>query len=261
MNTDRPNALLVDLTRCIGCRECVAACLVAHGMDTDPDQVTRLSADALTNLEERDGLYVRQMCRHCLSPSCASVCPVEAFRKTPRGPVVYDPSRCMGCRYCLQSCPYGVPTYEWNSPTPRVVKCDFCADRQAQGLPSACAEACPAEATIFGPRDEMLAEAHRRIDEDPDAYFPHVYGESEGGGTSMLFLSPVAFESLGFPDLIDKPLPELTAAALERIPGIVAIGGALLTGIWWITQRREEVARAEGRVRPSHPEEADHGRS
>jgi len=263
MTTSSPKALLVDLTRCIGCNECVAGCLVAHGMDTDPETVTKLSATALTALREQDGIYIRQMCRHCLNPSCASVCPVEAFQKLPEGPVVYDPSRCMGCRYCMQACPFQIPKYEWSSTSPRVVKCDFCAERQAQGLQTACAEACPEEATIFGPRDELLAEAHRRIDDDPDAYFAHVYGESEAGGTSVLFLSPVSFESLGigFPDLIHEPLPELTAAALERIPGIVTIGGALLTGIWWITNRREEVARAEGRLPARRPVEVSDERA
>jgi formate dehydrogenase iron-sulfur subunit len=91
----------------------------------------------------------------------------------------------------------------------------------------------------------MIAEAHRRIAESPDAYHPHVYGERELGGTSMLFLSPVPFEQLDFPAFGDQPLPELTARALEKIPGILSIGGAMLAGIWWITHRREEVARAE----------------
>jgi len=245
----RPKALLIDLTRCVGCRECVSACLIEHHLPTDPDSVDRLSAGALTALAEKDGIYVRQMCRHCLEPSCVSVCPVEAFQKTPAGPVVYDASRCMGCRYCMQACPFGVPTYEWDKAVPAVVKCDFCAERQARGEPTACAEACPFEATTFGDREEMIAEAHRRIAESPDAYHPHVYGERELGGTSMLFLSPVPFEQLDFPAFGDQPLPELTARALEKIPGILSIGGAMLAGIWWITHRREEVARAEAAER------------
>jgi len=257
----RKQALLIDLTRCIGCRECVSACLVAHGLKTDPDSVTGLSAQALTALDERDGIYVRQLCRHCETPSCVSVCPVEAFTKTPAGPVVYDASRCMGCRYCMQACPFSVPKYEWDNPVPAVVKCDFCAARQAEGQQPACAEACPEGATIFGPRDELLAEAHRRIADSPDKYHPRVYGEHEIGGASVLFLSPVAFETLGFPELGDAPLPELTAAALHKIPGILSIGGALLAGIWWITNRREEVARAEHAQHFAVSEEDDHDRA
>jgi formate dehydrogenase iron-sulfur subunit len=255
----RPNALLIDLTRCVGCGACVEACLTEHGLDTDPATVTGLSANALTALVEKDGIYVRQMCRHCLTPSCASVCPVEAFTKTPEGPVVYDASRCMGCRYCMQACPFGVPKYEWNEPVPAVVKCDFCAPRQAAGKPTACTEACPAEATVFGPRDEMIAEAHRRLADDPEAYYPHVYGETEAGGTSMLFLSPVPFEQLGFPMFGAEPLPELTSAALAKIPGILTMGGVLLAGIWWITNRRDEVARAEHVAKAEPREESKHG--
>lgn len=256
----RPQALLIDLTRCIGCNECTAACLAAHHLDTDPETVRALSSRSLTALEERDGIYVRQMCRHCLEPSCVSVCPVEAFRKLPAGPVVYDARRCLGCRYCMQACPFNVPKYEWDKAVPAVVKCDFCATRQAAGQPTACAEACPAEATVFGPRDELIAEAHRRIAESPDTYHPHVYGEHEIGGTSMLFLSPVPFEQLGFPALDGAPLPALTAAALEKIPGILSIGGAMLAGIWWITNRREEVARAEHAARAA-AEESNHDRA
>lgn len=250
----RSRALLVDITRCIGCRECVAACLVEHHLKGDAETVTRLSANALTALEDHGNeRYVRKLCRHCLEPSCASVCPVKAFRKTAEGPVVYDASRCLGCRYCMQACPFNVPKYQWHAAVPAVVKCDMCAERLAAGKPTACAEVCPAEATIFGYRDELLAEAERRIAEHPDTYYPHVYGAEEVGGTSVLFLSPVPFEQLGFrTDLGTEALPDLTAAALGRIPAIVSVAGALLLGISWITRRREEVARAEG-MAPTAP--------
>lgn len=242
----RPNALLIDITRCIGCGECVSGCLTAHGMKTDPAKVTGLSSEALTALAERDGLFVRQLCRHCVDPSCVSVCPVEAFKKTELGPVVYEPSRCMGCRYCMQACPFNVPKYEWFSANPRVIKCDMCASRQAEGKPTACTEACPAEATVFGTRDELLAEAHRRIADNPGTYHPKVYGETEVGGTSVLFLSPVPFEQLGFrTDMPANALPELTEAALSKIPGIVTVGGAFLFGLYWLTHRKDEVARFE----------------
>jgi len=240
-----PNALLVDITRCIGCQSCVMGCKELHGFPGDGSE-TQLSATAYTVLEEHGDLFVRHLCMHCVTPSCASVCPVGALQKTSMGPVVYDASRCMGCRYCMMACPFKVPRYEWHAAIPSVRKCDLCIERQKQGEMPVCAEVCPAQATVFGTREELLAEAHRRIAESPDTYYPHVFGEKEVGGTSVLFLAPVSFASLGFPtSLGERPLPELTWQSLQRIPGIVLLGGAALMAVYWITHRREEVARAE----------------
>jgi formate dehydrogenase iron-sulfur subunit len=183
-----------------------------------------------------------------VEPTCASVCPVSALRKTAQGPVVYDASICLGCRYCMQACPYNVPRYEWSSLNPRVSKCNFCAERLAKGLPNACAEACPVEATVAGERAELLKLARARIAAEPNKYVDHIYGEREAGGSSVLILSPVHFEQLGLPaNLTEDPLPMLTFRVLSKIPHFVAFGGAALAGLWWITNRRQEVAAAEAR--------------
>jgi formate dehydrogenase iron-sulfur subunit len=159
---------------------------------------------------------------------------------------VYDGSKCLGCRYCMIACPWSVPRYEWSKPVPVVRKCDGCFERQKQGLPTACTEACPAEATVGGTREEMLAEARRRIAENPGSYHPEIYGEHEVGGTNVLVLSPVPFEQLGMKiGLGSEPLPNLTWAALSKIPKVVGIGCVGLSAIYWITHRREEVAAAE----------------
>jgi formate dehydrogenase iron-sulfur subunit len=242
-----PVGLLFDMSRCAGCHKCVAACMDIHGFKGDPETVTDLSATAYTSMVEKDEGSIRNLCRHCVSPSCASVCPVGALQKTELGPVIYDVDRCIGCRYCMVACPFNIPRYEWDSPVPAVRKCDMCIDRLQAGEKPACVEACEYEATVFGPRSKLLALARERIEEDPDEYYDHIYGETEIGGTSVLFLTPKPEESLGYKAILGtEPLPGLTLKQLDRVPSIVVGGGAALMAIWWITNRRDEVAAVEG---------------
>lgn len=239
-------AMLIDITMCIGCNSCQDACKTANKLPSGEEK--SLSSTAYTALEEHDGVYVRRMCQHCVEPTCASVCPVGAFTKTPEGPVLYDEDKCIGCRYCMQACPFQVPRYEWSSTYPRVQKCVFCHSRLSQGLQPACAEACPTGATKFGDRDALLREAAERMKADPSKYVDRIYGQQEVGGTSILYITSVPFEKLGFKtELQTAALPSLTWNALSKVPGIVTVGGSLLYGIWWITNRRTEVQQHEQR--------------
>ncbi len=241
-----PKAMLIDITKCVGCRQCEATCKEIHGLPAGED--TNLSANALTVIQEREGRYVRRLCMHCQEPACASACLVGALKKSDFGPVTYDSKKCIGCRYCMMACPYQVPKYEWSKRVPFVKKCDMCAERVAAGKPTACAEVCPVGATIFGNRDDILREARMRIETDP-AYVRRIYGIEEAGGASVFFLSDVPFEKLGFMEPPKQPLPTYTAAALNDIPTVVIIGGAMLGSLYWITKRREAVAAAEAAER------------
>ena len=241
-------ALLIDITLCIGCNACQAGCKEANHLP--PDEEKNLSPTAFTALSEHNGKFVRHLCQHCEEPTCVSVCPVGAFTKTADGPVLYDAYKCIGCRYCMQACPFRVPRYEWKSTKPRIQKCIFCHERLAKGQPTACSEACPTGATIFGNREELLLEAAKRISDNPDKYVTKIYGQKEVGGTSVLYLSPVPFEQLGFDvKLGETPMPLLTMSAMSKIPNVVTVGGVLLGGIWWITNRRTDVHNHEVSVR------------
>jgi formate dehydrogenase iron-sulfur subunit len=237
-------AILVDITKCIGCRSCEQACKEIHAFPKDSE--AKLSPTALTVIEERSDRFVRRMCMHCQDPACASACLVGALKKTAAGPVTYDGSKCIGCRYCLVACPFSVPRYEWTKLVPYVTKCDMCAWRQAKGQPPACVEACPVQASIVGNRDEVLEEAQRRILSD-SKYVKHIYGSDEVGGTSVFFISDVPFEKLGFAVVPKQPMPVLTANALGDGPTVILVGGALLSGLYWITERRAQVSLAEAR--------------
>ena len=245
-------AMLLDTTLCIGCNACQGACKEANQLP--PGDENRLTWTAFTALSEHQGRYVRHLCQHCEEPTCVSVCPVGALGKSAAGPVTYDGNKCIGCRYCLQACPFHVPKYEWSSTRPSIRKCHFCATRLAAGRPTACSEACPTGATLFGDREELLAEAGRRFAAAPDKYVPRIYGREEVGGTSMLYLSPVPFEQLGFDTRLGRtPMPLLTMSVLSKAPNVLTVGSVLLSGIWWITNRRGEVQAHEPGGRPRRP--------
>ena len=180
---------------------------------------------------------------HCKEPACASACPVSALYKTELGPVAYNPSICLGCRYCMVACPFGVPKYEWDKAIPRVRKCVMCIDRIKVGKPTACSEACPAGATIFGEREDLLREARSRITSNTGGDIDYIYGEKEAGGTSILFLSPKPFEVLGFkPEISKEPYPMLTWVVMSKIPPFALVWGGVLAGLWWFTERKNKVA-------------------
>ena len=212
-----------------------------------------------------ESAFVMQRCLHCLEPACVSACPTTALFRQSDGPVSYNEADCIGCRYCMLACPWDVPTAEWNSLAPKISKCTHCADRIPQpaavafnGQPlsldaakqfadtiaiPACVKACPADALRYGTRDEMLALAHKRIADRPDRYVDHIYGEKELGGTSVLYLSAVPFEKLGFPTYGEKPFPVYTAAALGAVPpAVMAVGGLLGAAYAFFRKRAQKVA-------------------
>jgi formate dehydrogenase beta subunit len=204
-------AMLYDATVCIGCKACVAACTTANGLIPD----TRLSGglwqmptdlNAQTKniiMLARDGdttSFVKKQCMHCLDPACVSGCPFKALTKGKYGIVEWEPSRCIGCRYCEISCPFDVPRFEWTEFNPKIVKCELCNFRLAEGQQPACTDVCPTHAVIFGTRADLLAEAKRRIAASPGKYYENrVYGEGDLGGTQVLYLSHLPFEKLGLP--------------------------------------------------------------
>jgi Fe-S-cluster-containing dehydrogenase component len=244
--------LLYDGTLCIGCRACMSACKEANHMPPERNplvggdgqvnalwdapldvsgrtlNVIRAYRSGAADVKDRedDGFCFSKMsCYHCVDPSCVSACPVSAMTKDPvNGIVAHSPEACIGCRYCVAACPFGVPRFTYDQAIPHISKCQLCRHRVAEGKYAACAEVCPTGATLFGPVSELKAEIARRrslkpgtvtrfprgriggrdFHERPVAqYVDHVYGEHEIGGTQVLHLSAVPFEKLGKPVLPD----------------------------------------------------------
>jgi len=256
--------VLTDLTRCVGCRTCEAACNEVNKLpppkipfdDQSVFEKTRRTNERAYTVVNRypnpkpggPPIYVKHQCRHCDEPACASACLVAAFTKTPEGAVSYNEGVCVGCRYCMTACPFYVPAYEYNDPfSPEIKKCTMCYDtRISKGGIPACVEACPMEAMTFGKRSDLIRVARKRILEHPDKYTDHIYGEHEVGGTSWLYISGVPFEKLGFAtDLGTKPYPELTRGFLSMVPAVLVIWPALLGGFYLFTQHREQMGEEE----------------
>lgn len=239
---------LFDITKCALCGACWIADKERNNLPITAGDFKDdiLSDKSFLVVKEVKNRGVRFSCMHCLIPTCASTCPVAALEKTEVGAVIYHKEKCIGCRYCVNACPFKIPKYEWDKPLPYVKKCDFCYERIINGQKPACAEVCPTAALLFGNRDDLLLEAKKRIQAKSSKYVDHIYGEKEIGGTSLLIISDIPLEDLGYPSgLSDSPIPSLTWEALENVPNVVFLGGAFLYGLWWLTRRREEVLMFE----------------
>jgi formate dehydrogenase iron-sulfur subunit len=236
--------MLYDATLCVGCRSCELACKERNGLPPDSEPPQDLSADTWTLIKQYHAgdevSFRKYQCMHCLYPACVSVCTVGALKKTEDGPVVYDADKCIGCRYCQYGCPFGVPRFEWDKALGLIGKCDFCASRIADGLIPACAAACPVGALSFGTRAQMIEEAYNRLREHPDRYVSHVYGEIEGGGTSILILASVPPEKLGLPDLGPEPLTQGSTTVMNATPTVITLLVPILGGVYWLSRKPDE---------------------
>ncbi len=280
-------AILFDGVRCIGCRACEKACdehnakfkrkwsekeygdfrKPPEGLSGDkwlhmsteelplPEGVKREKFDMEKagdgEYEDSDQFrFTRHSCMHCVHPGCVSACIVGALQKTPEGPVIYDQSMCIGCRYCMLACPFEIPKWEWHKALPYIRKCTMCVDKKddkGDWTPS-CVEACPADALAFGERDDLAYEAEKRTHEDTDAYYPHVFGRDELGGTSLLYVwdNRLAVGDLGLPiGLGTRPIPDFAASPMSTVPYWVGGLGAMFGGLYWIINRRNTVPAEE----------------
>lgn len=251
--------VLVDIPKCIGCESCSVACKLWNELDWDAQEKAKTAIDRAK--EPNKGLwpnewtsinrydletggspawrFVKTQCFHCEEPSCASACFSKAFQKLPQGPVIYDQSLCVGCRYCMMACPFDVLKYEWKKAIPGVRKCQMCATRVANNEAPACASVCPTGAIIFGEREELLAEAKKRIQEK--GYVDRVFGEKEVGGTSWLYISDTPFEQMRFrTDVTTKALPSYTESYMEMTPIIGVSWAAILAGLYVYNNKNKE---------------------
>ncbi len=249
------SGVLYDSYRCIGCQSCEYACAEEHGLpeptgtpDVEVVRKTDETCRTVVNLYNTSAgeVYVKDQCMHCNEPACVAACLTQALYKTKEGPVIWRSNKCMGCRYCMLSCPFDIPKFEYFSANPKILKCDMCFDRQREGAIPACVENCPAEALMFGKRRDLIAEARRRIHENPEIYKDHIFGEHEAGGTDWLYLAPAEFDEMGFRTHLQKAsYPALTKGFLYTVPYVFVLVPTLLLGIHEATKKNAKAEEDE----------------
>jgi Fe-S-cluster-containing dehydrogenase component len=269
--------VLVDMTRCVGCRSCEAACNKEQELPA-PDQPfddysvfdqtfhhgtqkRRPTEDAYTvvNRYEPEGsdkpTYRKIQCMHCNEPSCLTSCFVKAYTKTNEGAVIYDEHVCVGCRTCMVACPHHIPAYSYSRVIdPVVKKCIFCYEtRVSKGQPPACVDICPAQVMTFGKRKDLLRMAQARIKRSPDKYQPEIFGEHTVGGSAWMYISGEPFEKLGFDtELPNEPVINNVKGFLGMVPMVLAIWPALFTGMHLLATKNKDHDHED-----SHAEEGE----
>ncbi len=241
------SAILLDLGRCIGCQACVASCKVGNELGED-QQYIQLVEKTHGEFPNLTGGFNNHRCYHCADAACVSVCPTGALYKED-GLTRLDRDVCSGCSYCTEACPYDVPVM-WEG---KSSKCDGCAATTEAGGSPWCVTTCPSNALMYGTRDEIRAEAHKRAEAMRDRYpNAQVYGETQAGGLGMLVVTPDDPELLDIP--IDPKKPFM-ADAWQKIvqPGAfgLTVGAAVVAGAAGIIARRRHeeelvILEAEG---------------
>jgi len=243
--------VLYDAARCKGCRGCEYDCAEANGLPEPPPnkeiKSLRKTDDkhrtVVNEFKTSKGIvYAKTQCMHCNEPACAAACLTQAMTKAKDGPVIWRSDKCMGCRYCMVSCPFDIPKFEFHSANPKIEKCTMCYEtRLKKGELPACVENCPNEALMFGTRRELIQEARRRMFDKPDLYYDQIYGEREAGGTSWLYISPVPFNEIGLNTKVQmESYPALTKGFLYTVPSVFVLVPALLLGIQQSTKKENQ---------------------
>jgi len=251
-------AVLVDLRRCIGCRACQVACKRWNDREATTTELNSdnklewtnppgLSPQTYTYVKfiktgSQDSLnwtFAKIQCNHCIDPHCVTACPTTALVKTEEGPVIYRKELCIGCGYCINACPFGVPQFDEDNKI--IEKCTFCAERLKENLEPACVQACPTDTLML----MSLEEAQRKATEaENNGYY--TYGLHEVGGTSWIYISDVPFSELEFPTHTSSSPSAHQTGILTKFAGIGILGGALFATMKIYSQRKQEVSESVG---------------
>ncbi|HUV07861.1 MAG TPA: 4Fe-4S dicluster domain-containing protein [Spirochaetia bacterium] len=156
--------IIVRIERCMGCHSCELACALAHSSTKELISLMENGEKPgyRINVEAYGINSIPVNCQHCEEAGCLMVCPTGAIHRAgDRGPVLYDAERCIGCRMCIQACPFGVVTVSPEGK--RVLKCDLCVERLAKHQEPACVVACPTQALVFADQEDGNRIKRRKV--------------------------------------------------------------------------------------------------
>lgn len=143
-------AIIINIERCLACKSCEIACAVAHSQSGVLEEAVREQPkpQRRVTVEAAGEFAVPLQCRHCEDAPCIAVCPTKAiYRQNPESPVLINPDLCIGCKFCIMVCPFGVIDVTRDGKA--VTKCDLCIKRTTAGSQPACVESCPTRALQF----------------------------------------------------------------------------------------------------------------
>jgi formate dehydrogenase iron-sulfur subunit len=195
---------LIDVSKCIGCKACQAACMewndtrdkigTNYGVIDNPADLTAASWTVMRYSEVKtdrglEWLIRKDGCMHCSDPGCLKACPAPgAIVQYSNGIVDFHEENCIGCGYCIAGCPFNIPRL--SAKDSKVYKCTLCSDRVAVGLEPACAKTCPTGAIVFGAKEDMLHHAEGRIVDLKSRGFAQagIYDGPGVGGTHVMYV-------------------------------------------------------------------------
>jgi formate dehydrogenase iron-sulfur subunit len=230
--TQAGKAMLIDVTKCVSCWWCYAACKDYNKLNEtfkpDVENPPELSQNVWTTLHpvKKDGKWVsrKKACNHCTNAACVEVCPTGALSYNELGFVQYDKEKCSGCGYCAEFCPFEVPQIETDGVAAIMNKCTFCQDRVASGEPTACAAACTTGAITFGERQDLITQGKARVTElqstNPNAA---MYGVNELDGLHVMYVLDDSPEQYGLPAEPQAPVSGTVRNILSWVGSGLAI--------------------------------------
>lgn len=267
-----PVAKLIDVSKCIGCKACQAACLewnelheeigTFNGTYTNPPDLTPASLTLMRFTEwvnpETDNLewlIRKDGCMHCADPGCLKACPAPgAIVQYSNGIVDFDHDRCIGCGYCVKGCPFNIPRI--SKVDNKAYKCTLCSDRVAVGQGPACQKACPTQAIVFGTKTQMKAWAEGRIKDLTSRGFKNagLYDPPGVGGTHVMYVLPHADKPSIYAGLPDNPRISPIVEAWKGVTKYVGLG---VMGFAAIAGALHYLVNGSNKVTPEDEENAE----